>query len=255
MALKSGFFDSLNGDRKYNSVQMSQIFDGIINDGVFQNIGGALFVHENEGLNVTVAIGRAWFNHTWTYNDSEYNVTLDPSNVVYPRIDTVALKIDSSLETRENSIVVLKGTPASEPEAPEYVDTEEIHYHPLADIYVGAGVTEVVQANITNRVGTSTTPFVTGILETVDTDELLAQWQDDFVRWNTEKRAEFDIWYDHIKDQLDEDAAGHLQNEIDTQLNGHIIRTMSLSEHEAAGSGLAVGTLCFCYEDENENED
>ena len=252
MALKSGFFDSLNGDRKYNSVQMSQLFDGIINDGVFQNIGGALFVHENEGLNVTVATGRAWFNHTWTYNDSEYDVTLDHSNVVYPRIDTIALKIDSSLETRENSIVVLKGTPGSEPAVPEYIDTEEIHYHPIADIYVGAGVTEIVQANITNRVGTSTTPFVTGILETVDIGELLAQWEAQFTSWNSQKQTEFEDWEDevqadfedwfqHLHDELDENQAAHLQNEIDDLMD----ELTELQYNSLTPAQQANGTMYF----------
>lgn len=240
MALKSGFFDSLNGDRKYNSVQMSQIFDGIINDGVFQHIGNAFFVRANEGLNITVSEGRAWFNSTWTHNDSDYNLLLDEASVIYPRIDTICLKIDSTLAVRDNSIVVLKGTPGSTPVAPTYVDTDEIHYHPLADIYVGAGVTEIVQANITNRVGTSVTPFVTGILETIDTDELLVQWE-----------AQFSEWFEHIRGQLDEDAAGHLQNEIDDindLIDGHSIRVMSISEHEQSGASLPDGTICLCYE-------
>ena len=34
MSLTSGFFDSLNGDRKYNTLQLSSIFDGIISEGV-----------------------------------------------------------------------------------------------------------------------------------------------------------------------------------------------------------------------------
>lgn len=31
----------------------------------------------------------------------------------------------------------------------------------------------------------------------------------------TREEAEFDTWFDHMKDQLSEDAAGHLQMEID----------------------------------------
>ena len=34
MAFTCGFFNSENGDRKYNAEQMSAIFDGIIADGV-----------------------------------------------------------------------------------------------------------------------------------------------------------------------------------------------------------------------------
>ena len=44
MSVTSGFFNSLNGDRRYNAEQMSSIFDGIINDGIFANIGTAFGV-------------------------------------------------------------------------------------------------------------------------------------------------------------------------------------------------------------------
>ena len=34
MSLTSGFYNSLDGDRTYNAEQMSELFDGIINDGI-----------------------------------------------------------------------------------------------------------------------------------------------------------------------------------------------------------------------------
>ena len=39
MTVSYGFYNSLNGDRKYNARHMSMIFDGIIRDGVFMSIG------------------------------------------------------------------------------------------------------------------------------------------------------------------------------------------------------------------------
>ena len=38
MSVTSGFYNGLSHDRKYNAVQMSSLFDGIINDGIFQSI-------------------------------------------------------------------------------------------------------------------------------------------------------------------------------------------------------------------------
>ena len=51
MSVSSGFFNSLNGDRKYNAEQMSAIFDGLIIDGVFASIGTAFAVKAAGGLN------------------------------------------------------------------------------------------------------------------------------------------------------------------------------------------------------------
>ena len=39
MAVTYGFYNSSNGDRKYNAEQFGSIFDGIILDGVFELIG------------------------------------------------------------------------------------------------------------------------------------------------------------------------------------------------------------------------
>ena len=45
MSVTYGFYNSINGDRKYNALEMSSIFDGIIVDGVYMSIGDALNVH------------------------------------------------------------------------------------------------------------------------------------------------------------------------------------------------------------------
>lgn len=38
MAFTFGFYNSLNGDRKYNAEQVSSIFDGLISDGVYDTM-------------------------------------------------------------------------------------------------------------------------------------------------------------------------------------------------------------------------
>ena len=72
----SGFYDSLNHDRRYSSIQFGSIFDGVIQDGVFQHVGSRLMVSQNSGMMISVGTGRAWFNHTWTYNDSILPLTV-----------------------------------------------------------------------------------------------------------------------------------------------------------------------------------
>ena len=57
MGISSGFFDSLNGDRKYNVTQLSVLVSSLIKDGVFQNIGTAFSVTPNVGSEVLIGIG------------------------------------------------------------------------------------------------------------------------------------------------------------------------------------------------------
>jgi hypothetical protein len=160
MTITYGFYDSISSDRLYNAKQMGSIFDGLILDGVYANYGDHLEVLEDTGMDVTVGTGRSWFNHTWTYNDALIGKTIPTADALLHRIDIVYLEVDESVGTRANSVGVLEGTPASSPVPPTLTNTETIHQYALAHIFVGAAVTEILQADITDMVGTDDTPFV-----------------------------------------------------------------------------------------------
>lgn len=215
MAVTSGFYNSLSGDRKYDAVQLGEIFDGVITDGVFETFGGAMIVTASgTGMIINIADGRAWFNHCWVKNDSIFVLELDQSELVLDRIDAVVVEIDSSLAVRNGTIKIIKGTPASVALKPEMVHTDEVNQYPLAYITVPSGSTEITQSQIENAVGLTETPFVTGVLETLDISALVAQWSNDLSDMLTADQLEFMTWFNEMKDQLSEDAAGHLQNEI-----------------------------------------
>ena len=148
MSVAYGFYDSLNGDRKYNAKQISALFDGLIRDGVFMSIGDALAVSVGGGMSITVGTGRAWFNHTWTYNDAPLILQVDQSEITLNRVDSVVLEVNSDDDVRVNTIKIVKGVPSSEPVATELVRNEFVNQYPLAYIYVSAGVTEITSANI-----------------------------------------------------------------------------------------------------------
>lgn len=192
----SGFYNSINHDRRYGARQFGSIFDGIIRDGVFMSIGDRFNVTASgNGMMVLVGIGRAWFDHSWTLNDALLPLTVPQSEVIMNRIDAVVLETNATSAVRLNNIKIVKGTPSSNPIRPTLVKTEQVHQYPLAYIQVNAQVTSIRQANITNMVGTSDTPFVTGILETMNIDDLIAQWKDQWEEYHTFWEAEWRTWY------------------------------------------------------------
>lgn len=257
MSVSSGFFNSLNGDRKYNAAQMSAIFDGLIIDGVFASIGTAFAVKAAGGLTVNVGIGKAWFDHTWTVNDSILPMTAPEAEVLLDRIDAVVLEVNGTESVRENTIKFVKGNPSSAPSRPTLTNEGNVHQYPLCYIYRKYGTAVINQADITPMVGTESTPFVTGILQTISLDELLGKWQDELDRftdarsqevddwiaqeesdfttwfdkmkadlqqeqnvldqWIATEQSDFLAWYNQMKDQLGTDAAGNLQNELDKE--------------------------------------
>ena len=180
MSLTSGFFDSFNEDRKYNSLQFSSIFDGIISDGIYATYGDYFLVSPVSGMNIKVGTGRAWLDHTWTLNDADYPLTVEDAEVVLKRIDTVIIEVDRSNSGRINRLRILKGTPASVPVAPELTKTESLKQYPLADILVKPNAKEIVAADITNRIGTKDLPWVAGIIDHVSAEELVQQWRIEF---------------------------------------------------------------------------
>lgn len=226
MSVSYGFYNSLNGDRKYDAAQISSIFDGLIVDGVFASIGTAFVVKAAGGLTVNVGIGRAWFNHTWTLNDAILPLTAEESEVLLDRIDAVVLEVNNLESVRANSIKIIKGTPSSVPERPTLENEGNVHQHPLAYIYRKFGSSVITQANITNMVGTTETPFVTGIIKTISLDELLGQWQDeldqfvdkeeaDFTEWSRQKRIEFDNWKSAQQQDYENWSTTEKQNYLD----------------------------------------
>lgn len=194
MSVSYGFYNSVNGDRKYDAKQISSIFDGLIGDGIYQSIGTAMAVKANGGMNIKVGQGRAWFNHTWTLVDAEELLTIDPSEVLYDRIDAVILEINATDDVRKNAIKILKGTPGDPASRPQLTNTSVIHQYPLAYITVKKGVVELTQSSITNMIGTSSTPYVTGIIKTVNIDNMIAQWETEWDEWVEATKTENTSW-------------------------------------------------------------
>lgn len=159
MAVTYGFYDAINGDRTYTAEEMGSIFDGIINNGVLPDYESALVVGASSpaAMSVTVAPGRAWFDHTWTHNDDTITLSIATSNASYPRIDIVAIETNKS--TRANSIKVVTGTAASNPVAPTPESTATVKQYVLAEVRVNAGATAIEAASITDKRGSDACPF------------------------------------------------------------------------------------------------
>jgi len=240
MAFTCGFYNGPN--RMYNAEQLSSIFDGIISDGMYSNYRNSMIVIESENDNeVVVQPGRAWLMHTWSLVDANLPIEAPQSEVVLDRIDALVIDVNTNPEVKNNEITWVQGTPASkDPKRPALLNEEFHKQYPLCYVYRAAGTTSITQANITNAVGTSELPFVTGIIDTINTDQLILQWEaqwetfmktytseaetwidtqeGSFLTWSTAQRTAFEAWFESIRGILDEDAAGHIMNIIDARI-------------------------------------
>jgi hypothetical protein len=196
--LTYGYFNSVSGDRKYNAAQMTEYFDGLVSNGVYESIDDALQVTALTGLQVSVGAGRAIIACRWLRNDSAYTLTLNAANGLYPRYTAVVVRLDN--DNRLIEIITRDGTAASDPVEPAIDTSTELC---LAMILVPAGATSITQANITDRRADSTVcGWVTGLIKQVDTSTLWAQWQAAYQEYYDRMTAGFEEWFSSLTDQL-----------------------------------------------------
>lgn len=229
MAVTSGFFNSVNGDRTYNADEMGQLFEGIIRDGIFQNVGQALKpAIDTNSLKVTIGTGRCWFNNTWMNNSAVVTFTLAPADLLLPRRDAICVVVDKRDNGRKVDIQVVKGRndttmPVTLPSTPG------MFYYPLCYISIHKGQTKLTNADLSDSRGTGTTPWITGPLSVINTETTLAkiesQWNTFFTNKQNEvkadlssfmssNRSQFDAWFSALKSSMDTNQAAILTAKI-----------------------------------------
>lgn len=195
------FFNSINGDRVYDADSFAEWLNKFFTTGVFN---GELQVTADSGMTVNVASGYANINGKVRFFEQSQTFTLDPASGVYPRIDSIVVRLDTT--NRMITTEYVKGDcSGNNPQPTEPTRTGGLYEIVLAQIYVSAGATQILTNDITDtRSDDSVCGWVTSTVEGVPMDQIVAQMTADFM-----------TWFDHMKDQLDTDAAGHLQQEID----------------------------------------
>lgn len=200
--LTSGFYNSINHDRRYDADDFSRVFDGIISDGVYANYKQQLLVTVDEVTTpdnqVVIKPGRAWFNGTWAYNNADNILALDAPEPYAVRWDAVALNIDRSRSARIATFVAINGNPgldgddAKDNLRRKLIKSDDHWQYPLAWVKRPAGQAKIYLENIENAVGTNDCPFVTGVIQQVSISDLLAQWNAEFRAWFNSTTSTFD---------------------------------------------------------------
>lgn len=198
------FYNSSGGDRVYDADSFSDWLKQFFTDGI---ISGGLQVVANGDMTLTVTTGTGVIGGKVKVFKTNTTLTLDTASGTLNRIDNVVLRRDDG--ARDFTLAVVKGTPANSPVAPDLARSENVYELKLAEVYIAKGVVMVTQASVTDtRANEDVCGWVIGNTETIDATQLLAQFA-----------AEFNEWFETIKNQLAEDAAGNLQMQINNMKN------------------------------------
>lgn len=190
--LRSGFFNSffVNGeyDRKYNADDYSANMGALIRSGVLRDANNGFRVTAN-GLVLSVSPGRAWIEGRWAHLDTVHTfpAIVPPTGSLF-RIDSVSLRLDTSMNARQISFVYKTGTPAASPSAPPVVRDGTIYEICLARIWVNPNAQSVSVTDcrpVENLCGWVTTP--------VGYDDYFANLDAEFNEWFKARRTDLAV--------------------------------------------------------------
>lgn len=235
MTFRSGFWNSIDGDRTYSAEDMAIPFEGIITEGVFANWGDAFKATVINESTIAIGSGKAWFSKKWVQNDSVYQMPINVSEYASstePR--TAVVGIDLKVEP------YYRFARFSTDEQRYYGSFVELlnaitdrnagrNTLPLFAINFAAGDSSLQQSNITNLVGTPWCPYVTAPVQTITVDDIRGKWDASYnalmkdIVSNAQTKASeaesnfeasFNTWFLTLKNQLDANQAANLQNQI-----------------------------------------
>lgn len=142
---KFGFFNSVNGDRKYLASDISDAFNVAIGTGL-ASIEDSFKIVLYEKMTVKMKPGGCMIYGCYCFDEEEEIIQLDTAHAELNRIDRIVLRYDKF--ERNIKTVVIKGTPALNPTPPASLKTENQFDLVLADIRINKAVTDIKEENI-----------------------------------------------------------------------------------------------------------
>ena len=240
----SGFpqFDRAVGSDVLRSILSNYYTNGVF--GIGNNNSFKVVAATGGGMSLTVQPGACLINGATGYNTEETRITL-ANGESQPRIDSIVLRLDDDKAQRSIRVEVIKGTSQSQPVKPTPVREGAVYDLVLANVMVRANVSTITNADITDtRLDKNVCGFVNAI-NNLNLDSIYMQ-----------QITMFNDWFEGIKGQLSTDAAGNLQNQINTikpkvdavnnALDFNGLNTTTKGQLDVAGklnakNGLAIG--------------
>lgn len=173
---KGFFWNSAGGDRKYNADSLGKWLSAFFTTGVFA--GDCEVTATGSNMQVQMAPGYVNINNPDAANpggkvrlfEAITTLTVETADAYSPRIDTVVIERNDN--TREITAKIVTGVASATPTATAPVRNGSIYQLVLAEIYVAAGVTQILNSNITMK---RSDPALCGIITgTVTNNQIMA---------------------------------------------------------------------------------
>lgn len=240
MAEQYSFFNSKEGDRKYNARNWADYFLPLFKSGVFN---GDLQVVTNGGMSVRVKEGYAWIDGYVYHLTDGLVLDLETASGNMNRADSIVIRLDLTNRWIKG-FCVTGGNYTGTPTPPEPAVTATVHELVIANVSVPAGATEITQDMITDtRMDGNLCGWVCGAVDQIKFEQIKAQFDAFFSKYSADIKAAYDnyteamgtleesaqaeyeemlesftAWIEGIKEVLSGDVAGNLLLKIEERM-------------------------------------
>lgn len=204
-------WNDVNGDRLYDADDFMRFFAAFLKTGVVMSFKDGLRVRSAQnGMNIQVGGGSAVIGGGSYLNDENIAIQVNVASSVQNRTDSVVLRMDKN--ARDTYLYY-------KPSDTTVVRNDIFFELQLATISVKMNATQITDADITDMRSDPTvcgwaTPF-----DNINVDGIVDQYKSIFEQAD----SDFKSWFQNLKNQLDDNQAANLQNQIDT-INGVIVQ-------------------------------
>lgn len=207
ISIESGFFDSIDGDRKYAANEMNRPYKRVITEGVFATPRGTpstdlQVLSGNDYMNLIIKKGEGLLGGKWFENTADEVMTVSNNTGIVPRIDSIIIQMDNRQVGRVANIVCREGTPNSTPKPPAINTVDNVVEKRIANIYVASGANWLNQDAITDLRGSAECLWITSLIQQVDTSTLYTQWQNAYQGYYNDQTEAFNAFMKSLTEQL-----------------------------------------------------
>lgn len=235
-------------DRAITSAPLRKLIAKLLTDGILPNPSTNLQVEAGSGMNVVVNPGFAICAGGLKLEENQRTLAIQAADSNYDRIDTVVLRWNDNDSERICDLYIVEGIPAASPLRPELTRTESIWELGLADLFINKNSSAISNQRITDTRYESARCGIISAISEFDTTTLYQQVQADLAGFKASEQADFIKWFNDIKGQLSEDAAGNLQKQIGTleslktEVKTNLVNALNLVVDKTSGVIAKLGS-------------
>lgn len=196
-------WNDVNGDRLYDAEDFMRFFAAFLKTGVVMSFKDGLKIQSAQnGMNIQVGAGSAVIDGASYLNDEVIAIQVNIASSIQDRVDSVVLRMDKNARATQLFYKAGDTTVAR---------NDTVYELQLATISVKTNAIQITDADITDMRSDPTvcgwsTPF-----DNINVDGIVDQYKEIFQQAD----VQFQDWFQNLKNQLDDNQAANLQNQID----------------------------------------